>query len=147
MPREHENQTNQHDHHTKYYIKKNHFSYRFDPFHVRSLGSEADIPPYSPVSALPRHRRTLSSCRDVPLADITQCISASPHIFDPRVRKRAPRLRRAPAITLGARARRRAHRRPVDRRPGPREAHVRGSEMPAPTGCGFRRCPLGAASP
>jgi hypothetical protein len=47
MPREHKNQANQHDHQTNDYIKKNHFSYRFDPFHVRSLGSEADIPPYS----------------------------------------------------------------------------------------------------
>jgi hypothetical protein len=55
------------------------------------------------------------------------------------------RLPIAPATILGARARRRAHRRPVDRRSGPREAHVRGSETPAPTGCGFRRCRLAAA--
>ena len=33
-----------------------------------------------------------------------------------KVRKRAPRVRQAPAIILSARARRRAHRRPVDRR-------------------------------
>jgi hypothetical protein len=48
MPREHENQANLHDHQTNYYIKKIISATGFDPSHIRSLGSEADIPPYSP---------------------------------------------------------------------------------------------------